>query len=239
MTGAGDIGAAVVTALSQHGAAVIVWDRHPRILEELPEGVTGRAVDVTSDSEVASATEAVIEAEGRIDILVNTAGILTSAAVADMSTDAWQQTIDVNLSGVFRCCRAVVGPMIERGSGSIVNVSSTGGLRGAADLAHYCASKFGVIGLSESLAREVGQNGIRVNCVCPGAVESQMNTATLAAMARRAGSSYEAVEESIIANTALGRLVQPADVANAAVFLASDLSSCITGIALPVSGGLL
>ncbi|MCE2511251.1 MAG: SDR family oxidoreductase [Acidimicrobiia bacterium] len=238
MTGGGDIGAAVVSALCQHGADVTVWDRHPQVLEGLPEGVAGRVVDVTSDSAIASATDAMIDARGRIDVLVNTAGILTSAAVAEMSTDRWHQTIEVNLSGVFRCCRAVVPPMIKRGSGSIVNISSTGGLRGAADHGHYCASKFGVIGLSESLALEVGQHGIRVNCICPGAVSSEMNTAMLTAMAGSNGSSYEAVEESIIGKTALRRLVEPADVANAAVFLASDLSSCITGIALPVSGGL-
>ena len=238
MTGGGDIGAAVVSALRQHGAGVTVWDRHPRVLEGLPEGVAGRVVDVTSDSEVESATDAIIDAGGRIDVLVNTAGILTSAAVAEMSTDAWDQTIEVNLSGVFRCCRAVVPHMIDRGSGSIVNVSSTGGLRGAVDHGHYCASKFGVIGLSESLALEVGRHGIRVNCICPGAVSSEMNTAMLTAMASSAGSTYETFEGSIIDKTALRRLVQPADVANAAVFLASDLSSCITGVALPVSGGL-
>ena len=238
VTGGGDIGSAVMAAMCEHGARVTVWDRHRQALEGLPEGVIGRVVDVTSDSEVASAVEASVRSYGSIDILVNSAGVLTSSAVAEMSTDMWQQTIDVNLSGVFRCCRAVVANMIENGSGSIINVSSTGGLRGAADLAHYCASKFGVIGLSESLAREVGQYGVRVNCICPGAVESEMNTATLAAMAHRAGRPYQAVQDSIIENTALRRLVQPADVANAAVFLASDLSSCITGIALPVSGGL-
>ena len=238
VTGGGDIGSAVVAAMGQHGARVTLWDRDSQAIDGLPDSVTGRVVNVTSDDEVASAANAVVRAEGRIDVLVNTAGILTSAAVAEMSTDMWRETIDVNLSGVFVCCRAVVGHMTDQGAGSIVNVSSTGGLRGAADLAHYCASKFGVIGLSESLAREVGQHGIRVNCICPGAVASDMNTETLAAMARRAGHSYEAIEDSIISNTALRRLVQPADVANAAVFLASDLSSCITGIALPVSGGL-
>ena len=238
VTGGGDIGSAVVAAMGQHGARVTLWDRDSRVIDGLPDNVTGRVVNVTSDDEVASAANAVVRAEGRIDVLVNTAGILTSAAVAEMSTDMWRETIDVNLSGVFVCCRAVVGHMTGRGSGSIVNVSSTGGLRGAADLAHYCASKFGVIGLSESLAREVGQHGIRVNCICPGAVASDMNTETLAAMARRAGHPYKTIEDSIIANTALRRLVQPADVANASVFLASDLSSCITGVALPVSGGL-
>ena len=228
----------MVEAMAEHGARVTVWDRHVRVIEDLPEGVTGNVVDVTSDEEVALAAAAVIRNEGRVDVLVNTAGVLTSEPVSGMSTRAWQETIDINLSGVFRCCRAVVRHMIDGRCGSIVNISSTGGLRGAADLAHYCASKFGVIGLSESLAREVGQYGVRVNCVCPGAVESGMNTATLAGMARRSGRSCGTVEESIIENTALRRLVQPADVANAAVFLASDLASCITGASLPVSGGL-
>lgn len=238
VSGGGDIGAAIAAALKRHGARVTVWDGSDQAIAVLPDGVTGGVVDVTSDQQLTSATDAVIGAEGRIDILVNTAGVLTSAAIADMPTQMWQETIDVNLGGVFRCCRAVVGPMISQGSGSIINISSTGGLRGAADIAHYCASKFGVIGLSESLAREVGEHGVRVNCVCPGAVESAMNTATLAAMGQRAGQSYEDTERSIIERTALRRLVQPADVADAVVFLASDLASCVTGIALPVSGGL-
>jgi len=159
-------------------------------------------------------------------------------SVADLDPDQWQETLDVNLTGVYLCCRAFVALMAATGGGSIVNISSIGGLKGEPDFASYCASKFGVIGLTQSLAREVGPFNIRVNAVCPGAVESQMNTDTMARDARRYGITIDDVEERILSRTALGRLVQPGDVADAVVFLASDLSSCITAESLAVTGGI-
>ena len=238
VTGGGDIGSAIALALSDHGATVTVWDREKDVIADLPPGIEGAVVDVTSNRDIAGALDAVVAAAGGLDIQVNSAGVVSAVDVAEMSDEAWQQTIDVNLTGVFRCCRAVAPHMVERGSGSIVNISSLSGLRGSALFAHYCASKYGVIGLSESLAREVGHAGVRVNAVCPGAVDSEMNTDMLGAMARSSGTSYEEIEREIVERTALRRLVDPTDVAGAVVFLASDLASCVTGIALPVDGGL-
>ncbi len=238
VTGAGDIGSVVAQRLHDHGASVEVWDASAAALSRVEaDGIGVREVDVTDrDAVTAAATSAA--AVGPVSVLANTAAVARFGSVADLDPDQWQETLDVNLTGVYLCCRAFVGPMAATGGGSIVNISSVGGLKGEPDFASYCASKFGVIGLTQSLAREVGSSNIRVNAVCPGAVESQMNTDTMARDARRYGITLEDVEERILARTALGRLVQPGDVADAVVFLASDLSSCITAESLAVTGGI-
>ena len=238
VTGAGDIGSVVAQRLRDHGASVEVWDSSAASLSRVEAGgMAVRLVDVTDRSAVAAAAEDA-EATAPVSVLANTAAVARFGSVADLDPDDWQQTLDVNLTGVYLCCRAFAGLMAARGEGSIVNISSIGGLRGEPDFASYCASKFGVIGLTQSLAREVGSCGVRVNAVCPGAVESQMNTETMARDARRYGVALEDIERQILARTALGRLVQPGDVADAVVFLASDLSSCITGESLAVTGGI-
>ena len=238
VTGAGDIGRVVARRLRHHGAAVEVWDASAAALSGVAaEGLSVRRLDV-SDGEAVQAAAAATTGTAPVNVLVNTAAVARFGSVADLDPDHWQETLDVNLTGVYLCCRAFVAPMAAIGGGSIVNISSIGGLRGEPDFAGYCASKFGVIGLTQSLAREVGPSGIRVNAVCPGAVESQMNTETMARDARRYGITVEEVEHQILARTALGRLVQPGDVADAVVFLASDLSSCITAESLAVTGGI-
>ncbi len=238
VTGAGDIGSVVAQRLREHGAFVEVWDSSGASLSRVEaDGVRVRLVDVTDRGAVETAAQDAV-AEAPVDVLANTAAVARFGSVAELDPGDWQETLDVNLTGVYLCCRAFTGPMAAAGGGSIINISSIGGLRGEADFAGYCASKFGVIGFTQSLAREVGSSGIRVNAVCPGAVESQMNTETMARDARRYGITIEEVEQRILARTALGRLVQPDDVADAVVFLASDLSSCITGESLAVTGGI-
>ena len=238
VTGAGDIGSVVARRLHDHGASVEVWDASAAALSGVEsDHIAVRRVDVTDRAAVQAAAEGSTH-QAPVDALVNTAAIARFGSVADLDPDQWQETIDVNLTGVYLCCRAFVGPMAASGGGSIINISSIGGLRGEPDFASYCASKFGVIGLTQSLAREVGSAGIRVNAVCPGAVESQMNTDTMARDARRYGITVEDVEQKILARTALGRLVQPSDIGDAVVFLASDLSLCITAESLAVTGGV-
>ena len=238
VTGAGDIGSVVAQRLHDHGASVEVWDSSAASLSRVEAaGTAVRLVDVTDRGAVEAAAEEAVAA-GPVSVLANTAAVARFGSVAELDPDDWQETLDVNLTGVYFCCRAFAGLMAGRSGGSIINISSIGGLRGEPDFAGYCASKFGVIGLTQSLAREVGSFGIRVNAVCPGAVESQMNTETMARDARRTGMTLEEVKRQILARTALGRLVQPDDVADAVVFLASDLSSCITGESLAVTGGI-
>jgi meso-butanediol dehydrogenase / (S,S)-butanediol dehydrogenase / diacetyl reductase len=239
ITGAGDIGGAIARRLLANGAAVEVWDASQTALDRLPAGISKRLVDVTSVEEVEAAAVEVARSLPPVDTLVNTAAVAVFAPVATMTVADWRRTLEVNLTGVFIPCQAFVSRFIAAGRGaSIVNISSIGGLRGEPEFAGYCASKFGVIGFTQSLAREVGEHGIRVNAVCPGAVESRMNTETMARDARRTGSSVQDIEERIIAKTALRRLVQPDDVADAVVFLASDLSSCITAESISVTGGV-
>ncbi|MYB28357.1 MAG: SDR family oxidoreductase [Acidimicrobiaceae bacterium] len=238
VTGAGDIGSVVARRLRDHGASVEVWDSSEASLRPVEAaGIAVRLVDVTDRGAVETAAEEAV-AVAPVNVLANTAAVARFGSVAELDPDDWQETLDVNLTGVYFCCRAFTGLMAARSGGSIINISSIGGLRGEPDFASYCASKFGVIGLTQSLAREVGSFGIRVNAVCPGAVESQMNTETMARDARRTGMTLQDVEQQILARTALGRLVQPDDVADAVVFLASDLSSCITGESLAVTGGI-
>ena len=240
VTGAGDIGRAVATALVEQGAEVEVWDRDDDALDDL--GLPGRAVDVTDQDAVDAAAQAAL-GTGPLTGLVTTAGILTTAPVVELDPADWRRVIDVNLTGTFLCCRAAARRMLSQEQSpvgrSIVTISSIGGLRGEPEIAHYSASKFGVIGLTESLARELGAAGIRVNSLCPGAVDSRMNTELTEAYAAASGVEPPVMERTIVDQTPLGRLATPADVAGTAVYLLSDLSSFVTGEAVAVTGGLV
>lgn len=239
VTGAGDIGVAIAERLRTHGAAVEVWDVADDALANVrSDGFPGRVVDVSQVDAVDAATEAAWSEHGPIEILVNSAAIARFGSVTDLEVAEWRATLDVNLTGVYLVCRAFVPRMADTGGGSIVNISSVGGLRGEPEFTSYCASKFGVIGFSQSLAREVGPLGIRVNTVCPGAVESRMNTETMERDARLTGTTVAEVERRILARTSLRRLVLPEDVGDAVVFLASDLASCVTAESLAVTGGV-
>ena len=240
ITGVGDIGEVVATTLMQHGAEIEVWDSDPDALREC--GLPGRCVDVTDVDAVDAAIEDSLGA-GPLTGLVTTAGVLTVAPVVELDPSDWRRVIDVNLTGTFLCCRAAAArmlaeepPAVDR---SIVTFSSIGGLRGEPDIAHYSASKFGVIGLTESLARELGPSGIRVNSVCPGAVDSRMNAELIEMYAAEGGAEPSAVERTIIENTPLRRLSTPADVAGTVTYLLSDLARFVTGEAIAVTGGLV
>lgn len=240
ITGVGDIGGVVATALMAHGAEVEVWDSNPDVLRE--SGLPGRCVDVTDAGAVDVAMK---DSHGACALtgLVTTAGVLSVAPVVELDPSDWRRVIEVNLTGTFLCCRAAAQRMLSEDppavGRSIVTLSSIGGLRGEPDIAHYSASKFGVIGLTESLARELGPSGIRVNSVCPGAVDSRMNTELITTYAAGGGAQPSAVEQTIIESTPLRRLSTPADVAGTVVYLLSDLASFVTGEAVAVTGGLV
>jgi NAD(P)-dependent dehydrogenase (short-subunit alcohol dehydrogenase family) len=243
VTGAGAIGSAVALEMASQGAVVEVWDSSASALEAMAltqqHSVRTRLVDVLDGGAIDRALTEFVQHCGTIDAMVTTAAIATFAPVATMSEEMWRAMIDVNLTGVFLCNRAAVGAMLPVGRGAIVNISSIGGMRGEPEYSHYCASKFGVIGFSQSLALEVGPDGIRVNCVCPGAVSSEMNTATLQRDARRLGVPYEEIEQRVLAKTALRRLVAPEDIAKTVAFLCSDAAAGITATAVPVTAGVL
>src|SRR6476646_3210641 len=163
--GTAGIGAAIVSLFANEGARVIAFDRKA--------GADTLEVDVRSRAQVQQAVEAVVSRHGRVDILVNNAGIYPRQEFVWMTEEQWDETVDVNLKGVFQCTRAVAPGMVERRSGKIVNVSSVNFHKGGKYLTHYTAAKGGVIGFTRAIARELGAHNIYSNCVAPGAIETE------------------------------------------------------------------
>lgn len=212
--GAGGIGAAIAGAFIGEGAEVHVADGRLGAANRVAEAIGARGaveVDVRDDASVLTAVETVLAASGRIDILVNSAGILRESPLVDMSVEQWQETVDVDLTGVFRCCRAVVPHMVGAGHGRVINIASQLALKGGQNLSHYSAAKAGVIGLTKSLALEVAPHGVLVNAIAPGPIETSMV----------AGIS-ESWKDAKRAELPLGRFGVPEEVAPTAVLLASD-----------------
>jgi 3-oxoacyl-[acyl-carrier protein] reductase len=224
--GSRGIGRAIALELARAGAAVVVGYREGRDeAEAVAEEAAGRAVQ----ADVASAEEAarLVEEAGELDILVNNAGVTRDGLLARMPDEDWRVVIETNLSSVFYTCRAVARGMMRKRAGAIVNVSSVVGVHGNPGQTNYSASKAGIIGFTKALARELGSRGVRANVVAPGYVETRL-THVLPEEARG----------MMLANTPLGRLGQPEDVAGAVRFLCSDAASFITGEVLLVDGGL-
>ena len=186
--------------------------------------------DVRSPADVERAVAEILVSEGRLDVLVNSAGVREIGDVYTMATDEWDNVIAVNLSGTFYCCQAAARPMRQAGRGAIVNISSVGGLIGLARRPAYTAAKHGVIGLTKSLARDLGPAGIRINAICPGLIRTPLTEQYFV---------DDAFEEGLRTVVPQGRAGLPADVADAALYLASDQSAYVNGIALTVDGGWL
>ena len=224
--GSRGIGRAIALELGRAGAEVVVGYRSDA--EEAEAAATeagGRAVQ----ADVADPAEAtrLVEEAGDLDILVNNAGLTRDGLLARMSDDDWRDVIETNLSSVFYTCRAVTRGMMKKRAGSIVNVSSIVGLHGNWGQTNYGASKAGIIGFTKSLARELGSRNVRANVVAPGYVNTRLTDVL-----------PEEAREAMLANTPLGRLGNPEDVAGAVRFLCSDEASFITGEVLLVDGGL-
>lgn len=184
--------------------------------------------DVASSEQVNEMTEKALEQFGSIDILVNNAGIAQQKLFTDITDEDWRRMLDINLTGVFNCCRSVLPCMIRNHSGAIVSISSMWGQAGASCEVHYSAAKAGIIGLTKALAKEVGPSGIRVNCVAPGVVMTDMMN----------GFDDETVQQ-LKEEAALNTLGTPKNIADAIVFLCSDKASFITGQVLSVNGGMV
>ncbi len=233
--GAKGIGKATVLKFLDRGATVEFWDLEDEkggnlVSECMDSGfsVSYRKVDVCKYDEVETAVRNIIERYSRIDILVNNAGITMDATLKKMTPEQWQRVIDVNLTGVFNCTKAVSGYMLEQNSGVILNASSVVGIYGNFGQTNYVATKSGVIGMTKVWARELGRKGIRVNAVAPGFIATEM----VAAMP-------ENIINIVKEKTPLGRLGKPEDIANAYAFLASDEASFINGAVLSVDGGII
>jgi 3-oxoacyl-[acyl-carrier protein] reductase len=235
ITGGGrGIGQATAIKFAQEGARVAVCDIDEetaidtaRIIERREGEAMAFRVDVTDKLSIQAMVEAVHARYGRIDVLVNNAGIVADAQLKKMTDEQFDRVIDINLKGTYNCTKAVVDVMLEQQSGVILNASSIVGLYGNFGQTNYAASKFGVIGMVKTWARELGKRGIRANAVCPGFVSTSINN-------RIPDKVIDAMETKV----PLGRLGKPEEIANAYAFLASDEESYINGAVLEVSGGL-
>jgi 3-oxoacyl-[acyl-carrier protein] reductase len=233
--GSRGIGAAICAELAAAGATVVVnYVRDGSAAAAVCDRVReagGRAEPVQGDvstAEGAAALVSQVESDvGPIDILVNNAGITRDDLIMRLSEEDWRTVIDTNLGGAFFTCRALSRPMLKRRAGAIVNISSIVGVHGNAGQTNYAASKAGLIGLTKSLAKELGGRGIRVNAIAPGYIATELTDAL-----------PEDARSAILGNTPLGRLGEPGDVARAVRFLVSDAAGFITGDVLAVDGGL-
>lgn len=241
VTGAGTgIGRAIATLLVADGASVAVTDLDYHSAKLVASELTGAIplqLDVTSLASAESAIAQAISALGAIDILINNAGVSTLKALWKLTESDWDHNMDVNAKGVFLMTQAVLPGMMARRSGCIVNTASMAGKRAVPLLAHYAASKWACIGFTKSAAVELGPYGIRVNCVCPGYVATEMQKRELEWEAELRGLSAADVAADYVRLTPLSRLETPEDVAKAVVFLCQPESAFITGAAIDVTGG--
>ncbi len=232
--GTAGIGAATAILFAKEGAKVTVWGRSEKRGEEFVKKAAGEGLDIvydkvdTADFEaVQAATKRVYERFGKIDILINNAGITRDSTFKKMTVEQWNEVINVNLSGVFYCTKAVSEYMLAAGYGRIVNASSVVGLYGNFGQTNYVATKAGIIGMTKTLARELGRKGITVNAVAPGFIATDM----VAAMP-------EEVLASMKAKVPVGRLGNPEEIAYAYLYLASDEAAYVNGATLSVDGGM-
>ncbi len=236
ITGAGrGIGRETAFLLSSEGASVVVCDRDAAAVEEVSGQIVkaggeamGHAVDVTKRAELDAMVRQVVERFGRIDALINNAGITMDSTLAKMTEEQFDKVIDINLKGVFNCTQAALPQMLSQGKGKIINASSVVGIYGNFGQTNYAATKAGVIGMTKSWAKELARKGITANAVAPGFILTEMTAAM-----------PEKVLDMMKDKTPAGRLGTPADIAKAYLFLASDDADFITGQVLGVDGGLV
>jgi meso-butanediol dehydrogenase / (S,S)-butanediol dehydrogenase / diacetyl reductase len=237
VTGAGSgIGRTTARLLATRGYAVVCADLDHNAAAETAAAVDdaiGVQLDVRDTASVTRAVDEVARTRGAVDLLVNNAGVGSTQVLADTEPRTWDLVFDVNVGGVYRCCRAILPSMLERGHGVIVNVASVAGLVGLRSRAAYCASKGAVISLTRAMAIDHVGDGIRVNCVCPGTVDSPW----VARLLDEAPDPATA-REQLTARQPMGRLGRPDEVAAAIAYLASDEAAFMTGTALVIDGGL-
>ena len=230
------IGKAIAEEYAAQGAKVVISDILQELADETAKEIKQQykvetlavKADVSKYDEVENLVNKTIEAYGQIDIIVNNAGVTRDNLIMRMSEQEWDMVININLKGVFNCTKAVTRPMMKQRSGRIINITSVVGEMGNAGQINYSASKAGVIGMTKTSAKELGSRGIRVNAIAPGFIVSEMTD-----------KMTEQAKENLTKLIPVGSLGYPKDVANAAVFLASDMASYITGQVVNVCGGMV
>ena len=243
VTGGGTgLGRAIAERFALEGARVAVGGRREELLQTTVEAIVaagGEAIALPGDIRFAETAAALVAATvakwGRIDILVNNAGKVDRQTCTEASVADWDDVINLNLRATFVTCKTAIPHMIDNGGGAIVNIASISALRGQLKASSYSASKAGVVNLTRAIANDYGRSGIRANSILPGLVETELSRSRL-----QPGQDWDQLmEKHFIPLYPLGRIGQPSDIANAAVFLASDEASWITGVDLVVDGGYM
>lgn len=238
--GAAGIGRAIVDAFLDTGAGVHVADLDERALERLPferPGLSASVADVSNADDVSAMFVEARRNMGEVSVLINCAGTAgPTAPLEDISPVDWRDCLAVNLDGAYLCAREVITDMKAAGRGSIINLSSTAGFMGFPLRTPYAAAKWAIIGLTKSLAMELGPYGIRVNAICPGSVEGERMDAVIAADAVKRGVDEAEIRESYKKAASLRTFISPEDIANTALFLCSPAGDKISGQAIPVDG---
>ncbi len=243
------IGETIARTFAREGAAIALVDlaKMKAELEGIAQEISqngGKAIaivaDCTDDSQVKKMVDETVRRWGKIDILVNSAGLRGPLVpVQDITEKEWDAVLDVNLKAVFLCCRAVLKVMMQQKSGSIVSISGTAGKEGMALRGSLCAAKWGLLGLTQTIAKEAGPSGIRANIICPGGMDEPELRDMYAERAKGLGMEFSQLEKSVLELTPLRKYAKHDEVAKAALFLASSDSSHTTGESLNVSGGRL
>ena len=238
VTGGGSgIGAAIATTLVDAGARVTLMGRNPEKLKDKAEelGTAFQAADVTDRDQVATAFAAAAKRNGTVAILVNNAGAAEATPFGKMDDELWDRMVAVNLTGVYNCTKAAITAMAEAGSGRIVNIASTAGLKGYAYVSAYCAAKHGVVGLTRALALEYAKKGVTVNAVCPGYTNTDIIEESIEKIVAATGRSRDEALAEMVKVNPQQRLIEPEEVAATVMWICQQES--ITGQAIAVAGG--
>jgi len=242
------IGRATAIEMAKEGANVVLADINERKLRESYEKHIMNIyknnkgnyfkLDVTDENQIKETVDKIIEQFRKIDILVNNAGVISPCPIVELEEKEWDRIINVNLRGTFLITKTVLKHMMKQRKGRIVNIASNCGVTGQKYLSHYCSSKFGVIGFTQSATLEAAEYNILVNAVCPGPTDTELHHGDLERQSKMRGASKEDILRKEIEAIPLGKLARPEEIARLVVFLASDDNTFITGEAINISGGL-